>query len=61
MEREFSRRSFLKTGAIALGTVAVSGLIDIGSAVAAPRNKTEVFFTEDISAKGLLKIYCKIN
>jgi uncharacterized protein len=61
MEKQISRRSFLKTGTIALGTVAVCGFKGIGSAVAAPQNKSQVFFTEDISVNGLLKIYSKIN
>jgi uncharacterized protein len=61
MEKQFSRRGFLKTGAVALGTVAVCGFKGIGSAVAAPQNKSQVFFTKDISVNGLLKIYSKIN
>ena len=61
MEKQISRRSFLKTGAIALGTVAVCGFKGIGSAVAAAQNKSQVFFTKDISVNGLLKIYSKIN
>jgi len=56
MERQISRRSFLKKSAIALGTVAV-----LGSAVEARQNKSQVFFTKDISVAGLLKIYSKIN
>ncbi len=61
MERQISRRSFLKGSAIALGTVAVCGFEGIGSAVAAPQNKSQVFFTKDISVNGLMKIYSKIN
>ena len=61
MERQISRRSFLKKSAIALGTVAVCDFKGIGSAVAAPQNKSQVFFTKDISVNGLLKIYSKIN
>jgi hypothetical protein len=61
MEREVSRRGFLKTGAVALSTVAVCGFKGIDSAVAAPQNESQVFFTKDISVNGLLKIYSKIN
>jgi len=61
MERQISRRNFLKTSTIALGTVAVSNFTGVGSAVAAPQDKARVFFTEDISVNGLQKIYSKIN
>ena len=61
MERKISRRGFLKGSAIALGAVAVCGFKSIDSAVAAGQNKSQVFFTEDISVNGLLKIYSKIN
>jgi uncharacterized Fe-S center protein len=60
MGKEFSRRSFLKS-AIALGTVAVCDFKGIGSAVASPQNKSQVFFTKDISVNGLLNIYSQIN
>ena len=61
MEGKISRRNFLKTSAMALGAVAVSGFQGTGSAVAPGQDKSQVFFTEDISANGLLKIYSKIN
>ncbi len=61
MEWEISRRSFLKRSALALGTIALSDFKSIGSAIAAPENKSQVFFTKDISVNGLLKIYSKIN
>lgn len=61
MERQISRRRFLKISAMALGTVAVGDLKGIGSAVAAPQDKSRVFFTKDISVNGLRKIYAKIN
>jgi hypothetical protein len=61
MERPISRRSFLKKSAIVLGTVAVCDFKGIGSVVAAPENRSQVFFTKDISVNGLLKIYSKIN
>ena len=56
-----SRRKFLQTGALALGTVAVSKFSDIGDVFAAQQGKSPVFFTNDISAAGLLKVYAKIN
>ena len=43
------------------GTLAVCDFKDIGSAFAAQQDKSQVFFTKDISVNGLLKIYSKIN
>ena len=56
MEGQISRRSFLKNSAIALGGVAVCDVKGIGSALAAQPDRSRVFFTEDISVKGLLKL-----
>jgi len=61
MREQISRRGFLKTSAITLGTVAASELGNMANALAAETNKSKVFFTNDISAKGLLEIYSKIN
>jgi uncharacterized protein len=61
MESQVSRRYFLKTGAIAVGTVALGDLKGIGSVVAASKDKSRVIFTKDISVNGLLDIYSKIN
>ncbi len=61
MEREISRRTLLKNSAVALGGVAAFGLSGIGSAAGANQGKSVVFFTKDISANGLLKIYSKID
>jgi hypothetical protein len=61
MKKQISRRNFLKTSAIAVGTVAVSNFKGVGSVFAAQQEKSQVFFTEDISAAELLKIYSKIN
>ncbi|MGA1867712.1 MAG: DUF362 domain-containing protein [bacterium] len=65
MGKKISRRSFLKNSAIMLGTGALAGLhggcrqrfyrMVTGS------DTSQVFFTKDISAHGLLKIYSKIN
>ena len=56
-----SRRDLLKGGAITLGTIVVGEFAGIGRAFASSQNKSRVFFTKDISAEGLLKIYSKIN
>lgn len=63
MESTLSRRNFLKKGAIALGTVAVCDLAGMGSAMAAAAqgDKAKVYFTRDISPRGLNTIYAKIN
>ncbi len=61
MEKDISRRNFLKAGAVALGAAALAGLPGTGSAAVAGSGKTQVFFTKDISVNGLLKIYSRIN
>jgi hypothetical protein len=61
MVDQISRRSFLKNSVIVLGAVAVGNLKGLNSALAAQQGKSQVFFTKDISAAGLLKIYSKIN
>lgn len=62
MAYNISRRKFLQTGALAMGTVAVSRFHGISDVFAAQQETTSpVFFADDISAAGLLKIYSKIN
>ncbi len=61
MGKDISRRNFLQIGAAALGAAALSDFKGMGNAVAAEQVKSQVFFTEDISVNGLLKIYSKIN
>jgi uncharacterized Fe-S center protein len=61
MEKEITRRTFLKNSAIVLGAVAMHGIAGISNAMAAPQEKAQVFFTRDISVKGLRAIYEKIN
>lgn len=61
MQRRISRRRFLKGSAIALVTLAAGGFEGTDSAVAAGQNKSQVFFTKEISVNGLLKIYSMIN
>ena len=61
MDDKISRRSFIKKGALTLGTLAVAGVAGIEKTLAAPKGATQVFFTEDLSADGLLKVYSRIN
>jgi len=61
MNNKLSRRNFLKTSSIALGTVALSNSIVSGNPSLAAENQSPVFFTSDISPNGLLKIYSKIE
>ena len=61
MERKISRRRFLKTSTVAVCAVAVSGFEGLGSAIASGQDKSQVFFTKDISGNGLLNIYSRIN
>lgn len=61
MDGQVSRRGFLKNGAIALGALATVDLKGAASALAAPADKSPVFFTKDISAEGLLKVYARIS
>ena len=61
MSNKISRRTFLKTGAAAAGALAFSGLIGPGAWASAGKAPAEVFFTDDISVDGLLKIYKRIN
>ncbi len=61
MSKKISRRDFLKSGAMALGTAALGNYITLGKAIASPQDKSRVFFTKDITTEGLMKIYSKIN
>lgn len=76
---EITRRHFLKTGAMALGTLALGGIEGAcasaspseqpiakpepseGNTTSATSGRSQVFFTRDLSAAGLLKIYSRIN
>ena len=60
MDTAVSRRSLLKAGTIALSAVA-AGVSEAINDTAAPQNKSLVFFTKDISVKGLRNIYSRIN
>ncbi len=61
MKQVMLRRTFLKSGAVALGTVAAEGVAAMGNVVTERQNKSQVFFTTDISVNGLQQIYSKIN
>ena len=61
MKRQTSRRDFLKTGAVALGTAAAAGLQGACSTIAVRPKRSPVYFTKDINANGLLKIYSRIS
>ena len=61
MAEQFSRRSFLKGGALTVGAFAFGGFPRIDTAMAAPQDKAKVFFTKDISLEGLMKVYARVN
>lgn len=63
---DISRRIFLKGSALAMGGIALSGMAGgLGSALASSRTgtqeKAKVFFTRDISAESLRKMYARVN
>ncbi|MDR3163087.1 MAG: DUF362 domain-containing protein [Helicobacteraceae bacterium] len=64
MKSRLSRRDILKTAATVTGAIAAASVFP-ATVLAAPRKegvlKAKVFFTKDISANGLIKIYEKIN
>ena len=59
MAEQFSRRSFLKGGALTVGA-SLLGLPQDTAAVV-PQEKAKVFFTKDISLEGLMKAYARVN
>ena len=61
MEDHNSRRNFLKDGAVALSALAVGDLGGVTRSLAAENATSDVFFTKDISAAGLMQIYSRIN
>jgi Uncharacterized Fe-S center protein len=61
MSGNISRRMFLKAGVTAAGALALSNLIGSKAWAASAKSPAEVFFTDDISVDGLLKIYNRIN
>lgn len=61
MSGHISRRTFLKGSTLAVGALALSGAAATGVAFAAPESTSPVFFTRDLSAEGLRKIYARVN
>lgn len=70
MTHSFSRRDFLKSGVAAVGAFAAAGMapgIDSVPAAqamnrnAAAKEKATVYFTRDISAEGIRKLYARVN
>ena len=61
MAEQFSRRSFLKGGALTVGSFSFGGFPRIDTSMAAPQEKAKVFFTKDISLEGLMKVYARVN
>ncbi|MFB3784924.1 MAG: DUF362 domain-containing protein [bacterium] len=61
MDNKQTRRHFIKTSGIALGTVALNSWIIPGNPVPAAESKIPVYFTSNISAKGLQNIYSKLE
>lgn len=60
MSDKLSRRNLLKTGAAAMSAVALSHCMGV-DIEAASTVKSKVYYTEDISVEGLLKVYDKIK
>ena len=60
-----SRRTFLKAGTAAIGAIALGNMVQLpvagGAFAASPAQKSQVFFTDDISVAGLHKIYERIK
>lgn len=56
-----SRRQFLSTSALVVGSLALTDLALVKKLFAADGTKPKVFFTRDISVDGLKKIYGAIN
>lgn len=61
MADHFSRRGFVKGGAAVVGSLAAGAFLKPGTALAATQEKAQVFFTQDISANGLKKLYAQVN
>jgi len=61
MEKRVERRTFLKGSALTLGSVALGNLGSMDAAATTGEGKSQVFFTQDLSGDGLLKVYARIN
>lgn len=62
MKEATTRRKFVKVGSAAMGTLMATGIGGCRApSTANPPRAAEVFFTEDISAEGLLSVYDRIK
>lgn len=61
MTKNITRRGFIKKSALAICAIATTNINNIDNAFAESKRKSQVFFTDDISAAGLLNVYSKIN
>ena len=62
MKENTTRRKFVKAGSAAIGSLAAAGLGGCRTPSAGETERaTEVFFTDDISAGGLLRAYDKVK
>lgn len=62
MIEHLSRRNFLKGSAVAVGALATGAFSAVDTLLAAPpAPASKVFFTQDISVEGLLKVYAQVN
>lgn len=59
MGKRFSRRTFIKGSAAAVGALAAG--VFPGGVLAAEPAKAQVYFTKDISAEGLARLYARVN
>ncbi|MGE9985306.1 DUF362 domain-containing protein [Desulfovibrio sp. SGI.169] len=57
----YSRRDFLKGGALTAGALAAGVFLKSAPVLGAAPEKARVFFTRDLSAEGLLKIFANVN
>jgi len=60
MPKQSSRRDFLKTSSVALAVVGLYGCKSASGVHAVGQDRSRVFFTEDISADGLRKVYARV-
>lgn len=71
MSKHYSRRTFIKTGAVAVGALAAAGILPgINTAIAATNAtgasqsagvKAKVYFTQELSAASLRKMYALVS
>ena len=61
MGKHITRRRFLKASAVTLGAAAVSDISALSSVFAEQANTSQVFFTGNITTKGLLDIYTRLS